>query len=157
MKVKFLFVSIHTALAVSTFAHASPVESIVDSHYVKPTAAPSFWSQKQGSFVTLTRSNVDNALYFVGKEQHASNLDGEIDGYVSFAQSHTIAPKGNNDAELPHLVANRQTLLMLTLPTVQEHNQIQATVINATGEELGTVQLLPPRQLPLSDRPTTLE
>ncbi|UKA22889.1 M66 family metalloprotease [Photobacterium damselae subsp. damselae] len=99
-------------------------------------------------------SSKDNKLYFINKEKYPSNLSGNLDGYVSFAQSHTIPPKNNDQQELPRLVSNREALLMLTLPTYHKDDDIiSAKIIDNNGNTLGNVELRPPSDLPRSDRP----
>ncbi|AUW07681.1 hypothetical protein C1N51_29160 (plasmid) [Vibrio campbellii] len=154
MKKIYLLGCIQAVLA--SGAYATPTESIVDETYEKPSTFSGFSSRPRGEFVKLTRSDNDE-LYFVSKTKHPSNVSGDFKGYVSFAQSHTIAPSGNSQNELPRMVSNRNTLLMFTVQVpYQTDNAIYAEVLDKNGNTLGELELNPPSAMPKSDRPSNL-
>ncbi|PSU84697.1 hypothetical protein C0W42_21930 [Photobacterium kishitanii] len=155
MKKVYILSCIQAVLASNV--HATQTESIVDESHKKPHSHTAFSQSEQGDYAKLTRSE-DNKLYFVSKRKHESNLSGELEGYVSFAQSHTIAPNDNSENELPHLVSKRKTLLMITFPTLYQTDAIiSATVMDNNGQVVGELDLQPPSLLPKSDRPSNLD
>lgn len=154
MKKIHLLVCIQAVLA--SGAYATPTPSIVDEAYEKPSKYTGLIPRPKGDFVNLVRSN-NGELYFISKTKHPSNVSGDLKGYVSFAQSHTIAPEGNSQNELPRLVSNRETLLMFTVQVpYQTDNVLYAEVIDKNGRVLGELELNPPSSMPKSDRPSNL-
>lgn len=154
MKKIYLLGCIQAVLASGVYA--TPTESIVDETYEKPSKYTGFIPRPKGDLVKLTRSD-NGELYFVSKTKHPSNVSGDFQGYVSFAQSHTIAPEGNSQNELPRMVSNRDTLLMFTVQVpYQADNVIYAEIIDKNGIVLGKLELNPPSSMPKSDRPNNL-
>lgn len=94
-------------------------------------------------------------LGFIDDQPQRSDLQGSLQGMVKFAQSHTIDPKGNDAAEQPMLVTERETLLMFVpATTIAQANwaKLRVEVLHG-GKVSGQLVLAPPQVFPLSDRP----
>jgi len=76
-----------------------------------------------------------------------NDLKGQFEAQVLFAQSQVIPARVREGDRQPHLVGLRKTLLMVR-PLRSDGAPLSVTVMEASGKELGTLNLNPPEQLP---------
>ncbi|WP_298040590.1 M66 family metalloprotease, partial [uncultured Microbacterium sp.] len=77
------------------------------------------------------------------------DLTGDLGAMVEFAQMSTVDATGNDDNDMPMLVADRVALLMVTPTTEVSSLSVDVFV---KGEKQGTLQLAHPNLLPASDQ-----
>ena len=76
-----------------------------------------------------------------------NDLKGQFEAQVLFAQSQVIPARVREGDRQPHLVSLRKTLLMVR-PLRADGAPLSVTFMEATGKELGALNLNPPEQLP---------
>lgn len=77
---------------------------------------------------------------------------GTLKGVVQFAQSHVTFAKDNAKRILPNVVQDRASLLLYT-PHASDNKIDSMTVVATNGsQQLGTISLSPPQDLPKSDQ-----
>ena len=77
---------------------------------------------------------------------------GTLKGAVQFAQSHVTFAKDNSNRTLPNVVQERTSLLLYT-PHASDNKIDSMTVVATNGsQQLGTISLSPPQDLPKSDQ-----
>jgi hypothetical protein len=100
---------------------------------------------------TTEPTTVTPALTIFNNNDLPSDLEGNLEASVSFAQSQIMPSKHGIKGDVqPHLTALRTSLLMVK-PKKSDLNiatPLYVTVIDKQGHNLGTLRLQPPNQLP---------
>lgn len=109
-------------------------------------------------YCVLSSTYADEAPLYFKETGLEKNIEGSLNLHIGFAQTHTLAPSGNEALNQPHLTALRNALLLATnLSPETKIQTLNATVFNKNGEHLGDLLLNPPEALPNTDRPEDLD
>lgn len=89
----------------------------------------------------------DNLRDYLNKDDIVNNIDGDFEGMFQFAQTHTIFPNGNEEKNLPHLIADR-TALAIFIPKIENNNKYYIMCVYDKNNQKHIIYLNNPKNQP---------